>query len=100
MALAELRRLVEEAHRRFDIAHVGIVHRTGRTEIGGASVGLAVRGAHRGAALEACEWAIRELKRTVPIWKKEFFEDGEVWVEGEGVPEHLRGVAAEGDPAA
>jgi molybdopterin synthase catalytic subunit len=39
---------------------------------------------HRRAAFEACEWAIRELKRTVPIWKKEFFEDGEVWVEGEG----------------
>lgn len=87
MALAELRRLGEEAHRRFDIAHVGIVHRTGRTEIGETSVVISISAPHRRAAFEACEWAIRELKRTVPIWKKEFFEDGEVWVEGEGVPE-------------
>jgi molybdopterin converting factor subunit 1 len=92
MALAEMRRLREEAHRLFDIAHVGIVHRTGRTEIGETSVVIAVSAPHRRAAFEACEWAIRELKRTVPIWKKEFFEDGEVWVEGEGAPEGLRGV--------
>ena len=91
MALAEMRRLGEEAHRRFDIAHVGIVHRTGRTEIGETSVVIAVSAPHRRAAFEACEWAIRELKRTVPIWKKEFFEDGEVWVEGEGAPEGFRG---------
>jgi len=83
MALAELRRLGKEAHKRFDIAHVGIVHRTGRTEIGETSVVISVSAPHRRAAFEACEWAIRELKRTVPIWKKEFFEDGEVWVEGE-----------------
>ena len=86
MALAEMRRLGAEAHRRFDIAHIGIVHRTGRTEIGETSVVIAVSAPHRRAAFEACEWAIRELKRTVPIWKKEFFEDGEVWVEGEFAP--------------
>jgi molybdopterin synthase catalytic subunit len=85
MALAEMRRLCEEAHRRFDIAHIGIVHRTGRTDIGETSVVISVSAPHRRAAFEACEWAIRELKRTVPIWKKEFFEDGSVWVEGEGV---------------
>ncbi|HEX3559828.1 MAG TPA: molybdenum cofactor biosynthesis protein MoaE [Pyrinomonadaceae bacterium] len=89
MALAEMRRLGEEAHQRFDIAHVGVVHRTGRTDIGETSVVIAVSAPHRRAAFEACEWAIRELKRTVPIWKKEFFEDGSVWVEGEGAPEHL-----------
>lgn len=83
MALSEMRRLGAEARRRFDIAHVGIVHRTGRTEIGETSVVISVSAPHRRAAFEACEWAIRELKRTVPIWKKEFFEDGEVWVEGE-----------------
>jgi MoaE-MoaD fusion protein len=88
MALAEMRRLGEEAHRRFDIAHIGIVHRTGRTDIGETSVVIAVSAPHRRAAFEACEWAIRELKRTVPIWKKEFFEDGEIWVEGEFAPEH------------
>jgi molybdopterin synthase catalytic subunit len=92
MALAEMRRLGAEARRRFDIAHIGIVHRTGRTEIGETSVVIAVSAPHRRAAFEACEWAIRELKRTVPIWKKEFFEDGEVWVEGEGAPGGFRGV--------
>ena len=86
MALCELERLGREAHKSFDIAHVGIVHRTGRLEIGETSVVIAVSAPHRRAAFEACEWAIRELKRTVPIWKKEIFEDGEVWVEGEGSP--------------
>ena len=83
MALSEMRRLGEEAHRLFDIEHIGVVHRTGRTEIGETSVVISVSAPHRRAAFEACEWAIRELKRTVPIWKKEFFEDGSVWVEGE-----------------
>jgi molybdopterin synthase catalytic subunit len=87
MALSELRRLGREAHERFEIAHIGIVHRTGRTEIGETSVVIAVSAPHRRAAFEACEWAIRELKRTVPIWKKEIFEDGEVWVEGEQTAE-------------
>lgn len=86
MALAEMRRLGDEARRRFDIEHIGIVHRIGRTEIGETSVVISVSAPHRRAAFEACEWAIRELKRTVPIWKKEFFEDGEIWVEGEGSP--------------
>ncbi len=90
MALAEMRRLGAEAHRRFDIEHLGIVHRTGRTEIGDTSVVISVSAPHRRAAFEACEWAIRELKRTVPIWKKEFFEDGEVWVEGEGATEQAQ----------
>ena len=83
MALRELERLGREAHERFEIAHLGIVHRTGRLEIGETSVVIVVSAPHRRAAFEACEWAIRELKRTVPIWKKEVFEDGEVWVEGE-----------------
>jgi molybdopterin synthase catalytic subunit len=83
MALRELERLGREAHERFQIAHIGIVHRTGRLEIGETSVVISVGAPHRRAAFEACEWVIRELKRTVPIWKKEVFEDGEVWVEGE-----------------
>jgi molybdopterin converting factor subunit 1 len=90
MALSEMRRLGREAHAAFDIAHIGIVHRTGRLEVGETSVVIAVSAPHRRAAFEACEWAIRELKRTVPIWKKEFYEDGEVWVEGEGAPESVR----------
>lgn len=86
MALREMKRLGAEAHRLFDIAHIGIVHRLGRTDIGDTAVVISVSAPHRRAAFEACEWAIRELKRTVPIWKKEFFEGGEVWVEGEGAP--------------
>ena len=84
MALNEMRRLGREAHERYEIAYVGIVHRTGKLEIGETSVVISVGAPHRRAAFEACEWAIRELKRTVPIWKKEVFADGEVWVEGEG----------------
>jgi molybdopterin synthase catalytic subunit len=86
MALSEMQYLVAQVHEKFEIAHIGIVHRTGRLDIGETSVVIAVSAPHRRAAFEACEWAIRELKRTVPIWKKEFFEDGEVWVEGEGAP--------------
>lgn len=80
MARRELQRLGREAHKRFEIAHLGIVHRTGRLEIGETSVVIAVSAPHRHAAFEACEWAIKELKRTVPIWKKEVYEDGEEWV--------------------
>jgi molybdopterin synthase catalytic subunit len=86
MALSEMKYLGRQVHDKFEIAHIGIVHRTGRLDIGETSVVIAVSAPHRRAAFAACEWAIRELKRTVPIWKKEFFEDGEVWVEGEGAP--------------
>jgi MoaE-MoaD fusion protein len=84
MALTEMKRLGDEVHQRFQISHIGIVHRTGRLEIGETSVVITVSAPHRKAAFDACEWAIQELKRTVPIWKKEVFEDGEEWVEGEG----------------
>lgn len=80
MALQELKRLGQEAHEQFEIAYIGIVHRTGELEIGETSVVISAGAPHRAAAFAACEWAIKELKRTVPIWKKEVFEDGEVWV--------------------
>ncbi len=80
MALTEMQRLGAEAHKQFKIAHIGIVHRTGKLEIGETSVVIAVSAPHRQAAFQACEWAIKELKRTVPIWKKEVFENGEEWV--------------------
>lgn len=83
MALAEMEKLGNEARRRFEISHIGIVHRTGRVEIGETSVVISVSAPHRRAAFEACDWAINELKRTVPIWKKEVFDDSEQWVEGE-----------------
>ena len=83
MAVSEMKKLGAQAHEKFDIAHVGLVHRTGRLDIGETSVVISVGAPHRRAAFEACEWLIKELKRTVPIWKKEVFEDGEVWVESE-----------------
>jgi MoaE-MoaD fusion protein len=81
MALTEMQRLGAEAHKQFEIAHLGIVHRTGRLDIGETSVVIAASAPHRKAAFQACEWAIKELKRTVPIWKKEVYADGEAWVE-------------------
>ena len=86
MALTEMQRLGVEAHQKFDIAHLGIVHRTGRLEIGETSVVISASAPHRQAAFQACEWAIKELKRTVPIWKKEVFESGEEeWVGAAGL---------------
>jgi MoaE-MoaD fusion protein len=85
MALKEMEKLVTRAHEQFEIENVGIVHRLGRLEIGETSVVIAVAAPHRRAAFEACEWLIIELKRTVPIWKKEVYADGETWIEGESV---------------
>ncbi len=83
MALKEMEKLIEKAHDKFDIANIGIVHRLGKLEIGETSVVISVSSPHRRAGFEACEWLIKELKRTVPIWKKEVYADGEVWIEGE-----------------
>jgi MoaE-MoaD fusion protein len=82
MAIKEMQKLIAQAKRDFEVAHVGIVHRLGKLEIGETSVVIAVAAPHRKAAFAACEWLIRELKQTVPIWKKEVYADGEVWVEG------------------
>lgn len=83
MALKEMEKLVAAAHSQFEISNVGIVHRLGKLEIGETSVVISVAAPHRKAAFAACEWLIRELKRTVPIWKKEVYADGEKWIEGE-----------------
>jgi molybdopterin synthase catalytic subunit len=83
MALKEMEKLIENAHKNFDIANVGIVHRLGKMEIGETSVVISVSAPHRRAAFAACEWLIKELKRTVPIWKKEVYADGETWIEGD-----------------
>lgn len=84
MALREMGKLIARAREQFEIAHVGIVHRLGKLEIGETSVVICVAAPHRRAAFEACEWLIKELKRTVPIWKKEVYAGGETWIEGEG----------------
>ena len=83
MALKEMQKLVEQAKTEFEISNIGIVHRLGKLEIGETSVVISVAAPHRKAAFAACEWLIRELKRTVPIWKKEVYADGEEWIEGE-----------------
>ena len=79
MALKEMETLVERVKGEFEISNVGIVHRTGKLDIGETSVVISVAAPHRKAAFAACEWLIRELKRTVPIWKKEVYADGEHW---------------------
>jgi molybdopterin synthase catalytic subunit len=83
MALKEMEKLIAQAHKQFQIENVGIVHRLGKLEIGETSVVISVAAPHRRAAFEACEWLIKELKKTVPIWKKEVYADGEIWIEGE-----------------
>ncbi len=86
MAVKEMRKLIERAKTDFEISQVGIVHRLGKLEIGETSVVISVAAPHRKAAFSACEWIIRELKRTVPIWKKEVYAGGEVWIEGDAAP--------------
>src|SRR5260370_3471434 len=78
--------LAEQALRQFQIRDVAVVHRLGRVEIGETSVLIIVASAHRAAAFEACRWLIDTLKHTIPIWKKEHFEDGAVWADGEPFP--------------
>jgi molybdopterin synthase catalytic subunit len=90
MALKQMESLAVEAQSRFEVRGVSIVHRLGRLEIGETSVLIVVASAHRGAAFEACRWIIDTLKKTVPIWKKEYFEDGAVWADGEAFPEEIR----------
>jgi molybdopterin synthase catalytic subunit len=88
MALKTMRQIGDEAHERWPtIDRVGIRHRLGRIEIGESSVVIVVTSAHRKVAFEACQFAIDRLKQIVPIWKKEYFEDGAVWVQGEAWPE-------------
>jgi molybdopterin synthase catalytic subunit len=80
MAEAEMARIATEITRRWPGARVAIAHRTGRLEIGEASVVVSVACPHRAEAFEACRFGIDELKTSVPIWKKEFAADGEVWI--------------------
>ena len=93
MAVAKIREIAAEIHAKFSIDRVAIAHRLGRLEIGETSVFIAVSAPHRAAAFDACRFAIDTLKRTVPIWKKEYFEDGAVWADGELPPPPLAGPA-------
>lgn len=89
MALEQMRALAARAVADFAIRDVAIVHRLGRIEVGESSVLIAVASAHRAAAFDACRWLIDTLKKTIPIWKKEFFEDGAVWADGEPFPPEI-----------
>ena len=80
MAIAEMEKIAREAEALFAVDRIAIYHRVGMLGIGETAVVIAVSTPHRHAAFEACRYAIDTLKQTVPIWKKEFFEDGEVWV--------------------
>jgi molybdopterin synthase catalytic subunit len=86
MALAKMHEIGAALHEKFPIHRAAIVHRLGHLEIGETSVFIAVSAPHRPAAFDACRYAIDTLKRTVPIWKKEYFEDGAVWADGELPP--------------
>ena len=86
MALRQMEQLAQQALANRAIRDVWVVHRLGRLQIGESSVYIAVASAHRAAAFEACRWIIDTLKKTVPIWKKEHFEDGTVWADGEPFP--------------
>jgi len=82
MAEREMERIAEEAIARCGATRVAMVHRVGRLEIGEASVAIAVAAPHRAEALDACRFVIDTLKQRVPIWKREHFEGGTVWIEG------------------
>ena len=82
MALKKLEEVGTKAKELYPITDIAIVHRLGRLEHRDCSVAVVVTSAHRAPALEACRFAIDTLKKTVPIWKKEFYDDGECWIEG------------------
>ncbi len=96
MALGQMEGLAEQAVKQFPVREVVLIHRLGRLEIGQTSVLIVVASPHRTAAFDACRWLIDTLKRTVPIWKKEYFEDGAVWADGEPFPDEIR--RAQGSP--
>ncbi|TFF39543.1 molybdenum cofactor biosynthesis protein MoaE [Mucilaginibacter psychrotolerans] len=80
MAISEINKIIQQTLELWPVQKVLVHHRIGVLQVGEVPVIIAVSAAHRDAAFEACRYIIDTLKQTVPIWKKEFFEDGEVWV--------------------
>ena len=80
MAIKEMQKIADKALEKFSVHKIAIHHALGKLNIGAIPVIITVSSTHRDAAFEACQFAIDTLKETVPIWKKEYFEDGEVWV--------------------
>jgi len=91
MAIKKMREVADEVRAKFPVTGVGILHRTGRLEIGETSLLVAVSSGHRKEAFEACHFAVDRIKQIVPVWKKEVFEGGEEWIEG-----HMPEAGAEG----
>jgi molybdopterin synthase catalytic subunit len=82
LALRTFERIAGEIHERWPGVRLALHHRLGRLEVGEASVAIAARSAHRGDAYAACRYAIERVKQIAPIWKREFFDGGDVWIEG------------------
>lgn len=83
MALKKMEQICADAREKWPISDISIVHRLGRLDIGETSVFIAVASPHRRPAFEACQYAIDTLKKIVPIWKKEYYTDGAIWIEGQ-----------------
>jgi MoaE-MoaD fusion protein len=82
MALKKMEEVGSRAKSEYAIRDIAIVHRLGHMDIGECSIVIVIASAHRGPAFDACRFAIDTIKEIVPIWKKEFYEDGEIWIEG------------------
>ncbi|MCC7430901.1 molybdenum cofactor biosynthesis protein MoaE [bacterium] len=82
MAQKKLEEIVTQCYKNFEVEKIAVEHRTGHLKIGEVSVVIAVSSPHRAASFEACRFVIETIKKSVPIWKKEYFEGGEIWVEG------------------
>lgn len=82
MAIKKMKEVADEVRAKFPVTGVGVLHRTGRLEIGETSLLVAVSSGHRKEAFEACHFAVDRIKQIVPVWKKEVFEGGEEWIEG------------------
>ena len=91
MAVSEFEKIAEEIRSRWEVCRVAIVHRVGVVPLGETSVAIAVSAPHRPAAMEACRFAIDRLKHVAPIWKKEHFDGGEVWIGSLADCEHEHG---------
>jgi len=82
MALKKMEEIGSRAKSEFAIRDIAIIHRLGHMDVGECSIVIVVASAHRASAFDACRFAIDTIKEIAPIWKKEFYEDGEVWIEG------------------
>lgn len=97
MALKKMREVAAEVKAKYPVERVGVLHRTGRLEVGETSLLVAVSAGHRAEAFDACHYAVDRIKQIVPIWKKEVWDDGEEWIEGH-VPEVPAGDPPPGSP--